>query len=100
VLVASFTITKARWLARVEPANAVRTAAIALPHDWLTWRLGGAASLDTLTTDRSDASGTGYWSPAQEAYRPDLLTRALGHDAAVPRVVAPARICSLAWGPT
>ena len=61
VPVPSLTVTKLRWLARVEPENAARVAAVALPHDWLTWRLMGAPSLDALTTDRSDASGTGYW---------------------------------------
>src|SRR3954452_1409151 len=87
VPVASFTVTKLRWLAEHEPANAARAAAVCLPHDWLTWRLagglgGGAAGdqqgFDALVTDRGDASGTGYWSPAQEAYRPDLLERAFG----------------------
>ncbi len=37
VPVASFTVTKLRWLAEHEPANAARTAAVCLPHDWLTW---------------------------------------------------------------
>ena len=41
VPVASFTVTKLRWLARNEPENAARVAAVALPHDWLTWRLAG-----------------------------------------------------------
>jgi xylulokinase len=41
VPVASFTITKLRWLADSEPDNAARVAAVALPHDWLTWRLRG-----------------------------------------------------------
>ncbi len=94
VPVASFTITKLRWLAENEPANAASVAAIALPHDWLTWRLadhGTDGSLDTLVTDRSDASGTGYWSPATGAYRVDLLERALGRaDVLLPRVLGPA----------
>jgi xylulokinase len=90
VPVASFTVTKLRWLADAEPANAARTAAVCLPHDWLTWRLAGAPALDALVTDRGDASGTGYWSAATGAYRPDLLERALGHGAVVPRVLGPA----------
>lgn len=89
VPVASFTVTKLRWLADHEPAHADRTAAVCLPHDWLTWRLADASSIDQLTTDRGDASGTGYWSPAQEEYRRDLLVRALGHDAVVPHVLGP-----------
>jgi xylulokinase len=90
VPVASFTVTKLRWLADHEPQAAARVAAVCLPHDWLTWRLAGAAGLETLATDRGDASGTGYWSPATGAYRPDLLRLALGHDAVVPTVLEPA----------
>ena len=51
---------------------------VCLPHDWLTWRLAGAPGLPALVTDRGDASGTGYWSPATGEYRPDLLSRAFG----------------------
>lgn len=97
VPVASFTVTKLRWLADQEPENAARTAAVALPHDWLTWMLlgGPAAGLQALTTDRGDASGTGYWSAAAGEYRPELLRRALrrGPDEdlpVVPRVLGPA----------
>jgi xylulokinase len=95
VPVASFTVTKLRWLAEHEPDAAKRTAAVALPHDWLSWRLGaeprsGRRSLEALWTDRGDASGTGYWSAATGEYRPDLLVRALGHQPLVPRVVGPA----------
>ncbi len=89
VPVASFTVTKLRWLAEHEPDHAAATAAVCLPHDWLTWRLAGAAGLDTLTTDRGDASGTGYWSPADGAYRLDLLRLALGREAIVPTVLEP-----------
>ncbi len=89
VPVASFTVSKLRWLARHEPANAARVTQVMLPHDWLTWRLAGAAS-GAATTDRGDASGTGYWSPVTGEYRPDLLTLAFGRELAVPRVAAPA----------
>ncbi|WP_062297982.1 xylulokinase [Demequina maris] len=98
VPVASFTSTKLRWLRDAEPENAARVAAVALPHDWLTWRLRGygpvASSplgpvLSELTTDRSDVSGTGYWNPATGEYDRDLLVAALGHDAVVPRVLGP-----------
>ncbi len=91
VPVASFTVTKLRWLRRHEPHNAARTAAVCLPHDWLTWQLLGAPALDraeALTTDRSDASGTGYWSPATGRYRADLLELALGATPRLPRVLA------------
>jgi len=89
VPVASFTATKLRWLAEHEPANAERTVAVCLPHDWLTWRLGGAESLAALATDRGDASGTGYWSPATGDYRLDLLEMAFGRTPQVPTVLAP-----------
>lgn len=98
VPVASFTITKLRWLRDHEPDNAARVAAVALPHDWLTWRLRGFGPdgesprgpvLDELVTDRSDASGTGYWNPATGGYDRELLVAALGHDAVLPRVLGP-----------
>ncbi|MCL2463963.1 MAG: FGGY family carbohydrate kinase [Micrococcales bacterium] len=91
VLVASLTITKLRWLRDHEPANAARVAAVCLPHDWLTWQLAGAHGFETLATDRSDASGTGYWSPFEEAYRPDLLELALGSVPVTPRVLGPSQ---------
>jgi xylulokinase len=68
VHVPSFTITKLMWLHRCEPELLRQTAAVMLPHDWLNFRLTGQR-----TTDRGDASGTGYWSPAEERYRYDLL---------------------------
>ncbi len=91
VPVASFTGTKLRWLADTEPANADRTAAVCLPHDWLTWRLSADRSLGTLVTDRGDASGTAYWSARTGEYRLDLLELAMrGRRPAVPRVAGPA----------
>lgn len=96
VPVASFTATKLRWLRDAEPDAAARVAAVALPHDWLTWRLRGfgpagesphGPRLDELTTDRSDASGTAYWGP--NGYDRELVARALGHVPELPRVLAP-----------
>jgi xylulokinase len=95
VPVASLTITKLRWMADEEPDNAARIAAVALPHDWLTWRLRGHPSLDALTTDRSDASGTGYFDAVNNVYRPDLLALALRREVTevasivLPRVLGP-----------
>ncbi|WP_159717294.1 FGGY family carbohydrate kinase [Actinomyces marmotae] len=77
VPVASLTVTKLRWLADHEPGAAARVAAVCLPHDWLTWRLRGTGRLEDLVTDRSDASGTGYFDPVANAYRRDLLALAL-----------------------
>lgn len=97
VPVASFTATKLRWLRDAEPEHAARVAAVALPHDWLGWRLRGYGPagapdaplgpvLEALTTDRSDASGTAYWG--EDGYDHELLERALGHGAVLPRVLA------------
>lgn len=90
VPVASLTITKIRWVRDNEPAIAAKVAAVALPHDWLSWRLRGygpaeesplGPDLDQLATDRSDASGTGYWSPRTESYDLELFERAFGRPA-------------------
>ena len=90
-LVASFTASKLRWLADNEKENASKVAAIALPHDWLSWRLSGAKSLDTLFTDRSDASGTGYFDSVKNDYCLDILATAIRNSKKVtlPKVVAP-----------
>lgn len=85
---ASFTVTKLRWVAEHEPDAAARAATVMLPHDWLTHRLAGGDRQPT--TDRGDASGTGYWSPESGGYRDDLLRLALGRDLGVPRVAGPA----------
>jgi xylulokinase len=88
-LVPSLTITKLRWLAEHEPGRLARTAAVCLPHDWLTWRLCGRTDVAELCTDRSDASGTGYWSPADETYREDLVELACGRRPRLPQVLGP-----------
>ncbi len=90
VLVGSFTVTKLRWLAQHEPAQAARVARVVLPHDWLTGRiLQHGNAFERWTTDRGDASGTGYWSAATGEYRPDLLELAFGRVIEVPEVLAP-----------
>jgi xylulokinase len=87
-LVASFTIAKLAHLARTGPDDLARTAAVGLPHDWLNFRLTGH-----LAPDRGDASGSGWWSPAEGAVRRDLLALAIGEAAAarlhVPNVLGP-----------
>lgn len=82
VPVASLTVTKLRWLADNEPENVAKIAAICLPHDYLTWRIMGKPALDQLTTDRSDASGTGYMARETPTYRRDILASALRIDEA------------------
>ncbi len=87
VPVPSFTITKLAWLRRCEPTVFRRVARVLLPHDWLTARLTGAC-----TTDRGDASGTGWFSPAEGRHRPDLLTLVddgVDWPSVLPRVAAP-----------
>ncbi len=91
VPVASFTVTKLRWLARHEPDLAARVAQVVLPHDYLTWRLAGSPAA-RATTDRGDASGTGYWSPREGVYRTDLLELAFGREVALPRVAGAAEL--------
>lgn len=92
-LVASFTASKVRWLADHEPHNASRVASIALPHDWLSWQLQGGKDLAKLFTDRSDASGTGYFDPSTSHYREDIVRLALRHDQelALPAIIEPAK---------
>ncbi len=97
VPVPSFTITKLRWLRRCEPEAFHRMAAVMLPHDWLTMRLTGRR-----TTDRGDASGTGYWSPGEDRYRSDLLgliDPEFEWEGALPVVLGPREIAG-EWGAT
>jgi xylulokinase len=99
--VASFTSTKLLWLRKHEPDNAARVAAVALPHDWLSWRLAGfgpagqserGPDLSALATDASDASGNGYFSPATKEYVPAVVKFVLGHLPVLPRIVAPGEV--------
>jgi xylulokinase len=91
VLVAAFTAPKLRWIADNEKENAAKVAAVALPHDWLSWQLQGGKDFDLLFTDRSDASGTGYFNPVTSTYRHDILSTALRTDRTIitPRIVEP-----------
>jgi xylulokinase len=92
VLVASFTASKVRWMAENERSHADRVHAIALPHDWLSWQLQGGKDFAQLFTDRSDASGTGYFDPTTSTYRRDILARALLSDREIvlPKIADPA----------
>jgi xylulokinase len=97
VPLASFTITKLRWLKRCEPESFRRMRWALLPHDWLTFRLTGQ-----MTTDRGDASGTGYWSPAEGRYRSDLLRLVddqVDWDTMLPTVLGPAAVAGQ-WADT
>jgi xylulokinase len=115
---ASFTVTKLRWLAEHEPGNATRVSAVLLPHDWLTWRLiggmgersraagqpgaderAGPEQEAPMVTDRGDASGTGYFSPADGIWLADVVAAAVGHPVTLPRVAAPCAVVGeTGWG--
>jgi xylulokinase len=84
---ASFTVTKWAWLAENEPEAARATRAVRLPHDYLTERLTGQG-----TTDRGDASGTGWWASGTEAYDEEILARVELDPALLPRVVRPGEV--------
>jgi len=96
---AAFTIGKVAWLARNEPENLARTATMLLPHDYLTFRLTGQR-----VTDRSEASGTGYFDASTAghgSYRPELLELidpAKDWASTFPRVVGPSDVAGVVGG--
>ena len=92
VLVASFTVTKLRWLRDHEPERAERVASVLLPHDYVSRHLATPGT--EAFTDRGDASGTGYFATGAGRWRLDLAARALGHEVALPRVVAPGAVAA------
>jgi xylulokinase len=87
VPVASFTVTKLRWVADHEPEIMKRAAAVCLPHDWLSWKLTGSNDVLAITTDRSDASGTGYFSSETNSYLTEILELAAGRKLITPKVI-------------
>jgi xylulokinase len=93
VLSGSYTVTKLRWIRDHEPDAAERVHRVLLPHDYLTWHLAGRG--EDPTTDRGDASGTGYFSTREDDWLPDVLERALGRSALLPRVAEPAETVGL-----
>ena len=90
-LVASFTASKIRWMAKNERDNSSKVAAICLPHDYLSWKLSGSTNLNDLVTDRSDASGTGYFDGVKDVYDKEILKLAHLSDREIilPRVLGP-----------
>jgi xylulokinase len=96
VPVASFTITKLAWVAQNDSDSAQKAQAVCLPHDYLTYMLKGGSELvkkvgleNSLTTDRGDASGTGYWSTKKENYLPELIADTFGKHLITPQVLGP-----------
>jgi xylulokinase len=94
--VPAITLTKLAWLRENRPDAAARVERVMLPHDWLVMHLTGS-----FVTDRSDASGTGYFSAVDGAYRTDLLERYFGAVPALPEVLGPAEVAGTLrpeWG--
>lgn len=83
---AAFTISKLAWLANHEPSNFKKLRRILLPHDYLTFRLTGQ-----YVTDRSEASGTGYFDAAKNRYLPEFLGHIADRDweSMLPAVLGP-----------
>ncbi|MFD1714880.1 xylulokinase [Amnibacterium flavum] len=84
---AALTISKLAWMRDIEPENFARVRHLAVPHDWLTFRLTGLH-----VTDRSDASGTGYFSAHDNRWRTDILNEMIADrdwSALLPDVLGP-----------
>lgn len=83
----AFTVSKILWLRENEPESFKSLASILLPHDWLTWRLTGQ-----MVTDRSEASGTGYFDASRDAYDThilELIDPEKDWESMLPRVLGP-----------
>lgn len=84
----ALTIAKLAWVASHEPQNLAGIRRLMVPADWLTFMLTGEH-----VTDRSNASGTGYYSAHERRWRPDLLSGhvsdAVDWDRLLPRVLGP-----------
>lgn len=88
VPVPSFTSTKLRWVRNNEPQLLDSIAAVCLPHDYLSWRLSSHyPDVSKIFTDRSDASGTGYFNPRTNEYLSEVIEFCLGKEVLVPRIV-------------
>ncbi len=85
---AAFTISKLAWYLAVEPQNAAITRKIVLPHDYVNYRLTGV-----FATDRSEASGTGYFDSVKNDYDYELLRHCFGDsmewESLFPEVLSP-----------
>lgn len=84
---APFTISKLAWLRDNEPENFSRIRHLSVPHDWLTYRLTGRR-----VSERSDSSGTGYFSADTMAWRTDILNMVIAErdwESMLPEVLGP-----------
>lgn len=61
-------VVKLAHLRYHEPELFGRIGKVLLPHEYLTYRM-----VQRFVTDRGDASTTGYWSPRENRWRPDVL---------------------------
>ncbi|CAN5462478.1 xylulokinase [soil metagenome] len=87
---AAFTIAKLAWIAEHEPGLLDRVVTVLLPHDYLTFWLTGER-----VTDRSDASGTGYFDAVDGQWIPSYLDLAAGDrdwSGKLPTVLGPADV--------
>jgi xylulokinase len=87
VPVASYTISKWAWLREHEAEVTNSADAVLLPHDFINTRLTGLH-----TTDRGDASGTGWWSTASESYVPEVLSLVDLDVELLPKVLQPSEV--------
>jgi xylulokinase len=88
VPVASFTATKVLWVKNHEPEIAAKVAAVCLPHDYLSWRISEHyPDINKIFTDRSDASGTGYFNSDTNSYVNEIFEYCLGRQAILPKVL-------------
>lgn len=87
----ALTIAKLAWLAKHEPDNLARISKLMVPHDWITFTLTGQH-----VTDRSDASGTGFYSADTGRFRADLLNEVISSsvdwESAFPTVLGPEHV--------
>lgn len=88
---AALTITKLAWVKEHESHLLPQIGTVLLPHDWLTFRLTGRK-----VTDRSEASGTGYYSATEGRWLTELLDSVVSPDvpweSVLPQVLAPEEV--------
>jgi xylulokinase len=83
-------LARLAWRFATDPEAATRTGAVLGAHEMLTFRLTGRR-----VTDRGGASTTGWWNPTGDAWRIELLDRAvrpapaIAWEDALPEVLGP-----------
>ena len=97
-VVPAFTAPKVLWTMKNEPEVWKRTRWVVLPHDYINLVLRGAHELRDVepTTDRGDASGSGLFDVARNAYCMELVDQidASGRYArSLPKILEPLDVC-------